>query len=82
MSTFLWRDARIAFRPGETIASALARAGLRDLGGSATGGRHAVFCGIGQCQNCLVLIDGRAAESCLTPCATGLVVQPLESRDA
>lgn len=78
----LWRGQPVSFIPGETVGSALARAGLRDLGPRATGGRHALFCGIGQCQNCLVQIGGRVVEACLTPCADGLAVEPMGGSDA
>lgn len=65
----------VPFRPGESVASALIGFGIRDLGGGHTGLRRAVFCGIGQCQGCLVLYAGRWVESCLLPCADGLVIE-------
>jgi len=47
-------------RPGETIAAALIRTGLRPR----------YFCGIGICFACLVTVDGRAAQrACLVPAA-------------
>jgi hypothetical protein len=82
MSTILWQGRPIPFHPGDSVGTALARAGLRDLGLRATGGRHALFCGIGQCQNCLVRIAGRPVEACLAPCTEGLAVEPMEVSDA
>lgn len=64
----------VPFRAGESVASALIRAGWRDLGPGATGLPRAVFCGIGQCQGCLVRQAGRWVESCLLPCVDGLEI--------
>lgn len=68
----LWQGRPVPFRDDERVASALMRAGISDLG---------VFCGIGQCQGCLVRVDGRLTEACLARCRDGLQVQPLETRD-
>jgi len=76
--SFLWRGAAISFRAGESVASALMRAGERDLGTDGAGARLRYFCGIGACQGCLVSIDGSLAESCLTPASDGLKVEPVE----
>lgn len=69
----LWAGRAVGFAPGESVASALMRARvLRFADGPARG----VFCGIGQCQNCLVQVDGRTVEACLTPCRDGMAVLP------
>ena len=78
----LWRGRPVPFHPGESLGAALARAAIRDLGPRATGGAQALFCGIGQCQGCLVRLDGRVVESCLTPCRDGARVEPLEDGHA
>lgn len=71
---FLWNGEPIPFAPGETVALALRRAGVLDLGGTA----H-LFCGIGQCQGCLVRVDQRGlTEACLQPCIDGLEVFPAQ----
>ncbi|WP_449255835.1 2Fe-2S iron-sulfur cluster-binding protein [Bosea sp. (in: a-proteobacteria)] len=76
---FFWSGMPVAFRPGETIAAALLRAGIADLGrpdGHLPGGR--VFCGIGACQGCIVAVEDAAPiESCLTPAREGLRLGPL-----
>lgn len=77
--SFTWRGAAIAFRPGESIAVALMRAGARDLGVDGAGCRLRYFCGIGACQNCLVDIDGAIVEACLTPAANGLSIETVEA---
>jgi len=74
-----WKGTFVPFTPGETVAQALARSGVRAFGASATGQTHSVFCGIGQCQNCLIQVAGRGArEACLLPCEDGLILQPLD----
>lgn len=74
--TILWSGRALPFLPGESVASALARAGIRSFGTAPTGLRRALFCGIGQCQNCLVMIDGQLREACLTPCREGMIAHP------
>lgn len=72
----LWNTRAIPFRAGETVALALRRAGVTDFGAAPTGQRLQVFCGIGQCQGCLVEeISGSVTEACLLPCRDGLRVQ-------
>jgi predicted molibdopterin-dependent oxidoreductase YjgC len=71
-----WRDRILAFTPGESVAHALTRAGIAAFGPGPVGVPRAVFCGIGQCQMCLVQIDGRTVEACLTLCRDGLRVGP------
>ncbi|MCU4179829.1 (2Fe-2S)-binding protein [Bosea sp. BH3] len=72
-SYFSWNGNPVAFQPGETIAAALLRAGIIDLGQplNTPGGR--VFCGIGACQGCVVAVaDAAPVEACLTPARDGL----------
>lgn len=73
-----WQGRALPFRPGETVASALRRAGVVGLGRAATGQTRALFCGIGQCQGCLIRADGRLTEACLLPCRDGMAVTPAE----
>ncbi|OZI31212.1 hypothetical protein CAL29_25115 [Bordetella genomosp. 10] len=77
MMHFYWNGRAISFRDGETLALALRRAEVEDFGPAAGGQRARYFCGIGQCQGCLVSVDGGAAvESCLTLARAGAVVAP------
>ncbi|HCG1058983.1 TPA: (2Fe-2S)-binding protein, partial [Pseudomonas aeruginosa] len=39
------------------------------------GGRRAPFCGMGACQECRVLIDGRRRLACQTVCQSGMRVE-------
>lgn len=68
-----WNGSMIAYQTGESLASALSRAGILDLGRAPTGQARAVFCGIGQCQNCLVCVVDRLTEACLLVCHDGLI---------
>jgi len=72
-----WGEREIPYQDGDTAALALARAGVHDLGTGPSGLRHGLFCGIGQCQGCLVLdaVLG-VTEACLLPCRPGLRLQP------
>lgn len=73
-SHFTFRGVVVPFRPGETIAAALLAAGVLDFSRDANGAQLRYFCGIGACQSCLVRIDGRVVEACLTPAAAGEAV--------
>lgn len=76
-AVFYWASRPIPFIAGETVAFALARAGVHDLGATLTGGRAAIFCGIGQCQGCLISVGGRLAEACLVVAEAGMQFAPL-----
>ncbi|MBN9443513.1 MAG: (2Fe-2S)-binding protein [Bosea sp. (in: a-proteobacteria)] len=77
-SHLFWNGVPIAFEPGETIAAALLRAGIVDLGRPDDGPGGRVFCGIGACQGCVVTVAGAApVEACLTPARDGLRLGPL-----
>ena len=53
--------------PGDTIAVALARAGIAGQRVTRDGEPRGVFCGIGLCHDCLVEVDGRQAQrACVT----------------
>jgi sarcosine oxidase subunit alpha len=58
---------------GESLAAALIAAGVRRLG-EGPGSPRAAFCMMGTCQQCLVRVDGRLAQACITPVRAGMVV--------
>jgi len=78
MKGFLyWRDRKIPYRPGETLAYTLLRECKSGLGTSDTGQSYGLFCGIGACQGCLVKIDGHGVkEACLMMSVDDMRVQP------
>ncbi len=53
-------------------------AGMGAAGTSATGKPRAPFCGMGVCQECRVLVDGRRRLACQTVCAEGMRVETTE----
>jgi len=77
--TFLFGGRPVVFRDGESLAAALDACGIRSFGPDALGRDTRYFCGIGACQCCLVSVDGRTVEACLTPARPGLVVEMLEA---
>ncbi len=62
---------------GETVATALLRAGHASFGASPkTGAPVAPFCLMGVCFGCLCTIDGRpGSQACLEPVRAGLIVE-------
>ncbi|RCN05502.1 Hydrogen cyanide synthase subunit HcnA [Pseudomonas aeruginosa] len=77
------RPLRVAV--GTSVAAALALGGdgcsRSAVGGDGCsrsavgGGRRAPFCGMGACQECRVLIDGRRRLACQTVCQSGMRVE-------
>ena len=60
---------------GESLAAALLASGIRRLGEGLDPARpRAALCMMGVCQQCLVRVDGRLAQSCLVPVRAGMVV--------
>lgn len=73
--SFLWHGRPVPFEAGDTLAVALVRAGVMDLGAGPSGSRGRYFCGNGACQNCVVEVRGMGrVEACLTPAAADLDV--------
>jgi aerobic-type carbon monoxide dehydrogenase small subunit (CoxS/CutS family) len=60
--------------PGQSIGAALMAAGRVALRSSPEGSPRGLYCGIGVCQECRVLVDGVAVRSCVTPVAAGMRV--------
>ena len=60
---------------GVTAAAALVAAGTMCTRHSVTGQRRFAFCGIGQCQECRVTVDGCANRlACRTVCTDGMTI--------
>jgi sarcosine oxidase subunit alpha len=68
---------RIPVEDGDTVASALYRAGIRTFSRSLKyHRRRGLYCGTGECPNCLLTVDGvPAVRSCVTPAADGMRVR-------
>lgn len=80
MSTFSFDGKEITAEPGQSVGAALIAAGYRSWRTT----RHArkprgVFCGIGICFDCLVVVNGRPNQrACQTEVRDGDDVQPQE----
>ncbi len=72
--------AAIPARPGQTLAAALIAAGHRSWRTTRVAGRpRGLFCGIGACYDCLVVLNGRPnTRACLVVVEPGDVVQTQE----
>ena len=61
---------------GTTVAAALLLGGDGSSRTSVSGQRRAPFCGMGVCQECLVIVDGhRSRRACMTEASPGLDVR-------
>lgn len=72
---FTFEGRRVTGHAGESVAAALAAAGILELRTAPVdkGGRG-MFCAMGICQECLVMIGGRRIEACRCPVSAGLEV--------
>ncbi|HEX3299061.1 MAG TPA: 2Fe-2S iron-sulfur cluster-binding protein [Actinomycetota bacterium] len=80
---------RLEVSDGDTIAAAAFRAGVRTFTRSLKAHRRrGLYCGTGDCANCLVTVDGLPGErACVTPATDGMRVEretgwPSADRDA
>ena len=71
--TFRFDGEPVPARPGQTIAAALLADGRRVLRQTrAAGAPRGMFCGIGACFDCLVVVNGRPGmRACLIEPAEG-----------
>lgn len=74
---FVFNGRAIDAYEGDMVASALLASGIRELGQNLGGGGRGLFCTMGLCQECTVLIDGRVVEACRMPVQAGLAVSSL-----
>jgi glycine cleavage system aminomethyltransferase T len=75
---FQWNGSTVAANPGDTVASALYRSGVRTFTYSYQHGRpRGLLCLTGSCPNCMVNVDGVPnVRSCTLPVRSGLSVLP------
>jgi predicted molibdopterin-dependent oxidoreductase YjgC len=75
--TFGFDGREVPFADGQTVGAALWAAGVVALRTTRVQGRlRGMFCGIGVCFDCLVVVDGRPDErACVTAAAPGMVVR-------
>ncbi|MET0801332.1 MAG: 2Fe-2S iron-sulfur cluster-binding protein [Actinomycetota bacterium] len=77
MSSLVFEGRAVPFQPGDTVASALYRDGLRTFSRSTKyHRRRGLYCGTGDCPNCLMTVDGLpAVHTCVTTCLEGMRVE-------
>ena len=66
--------------PGETIAAALTNAGVWTLRKTRRGASRGLFCGMGVCGECAVLVAGEQRPSCLEYVHEGMDVTTMPAR--
>ena len=59
---------------GQSLAAALLASGRVVLRSSPGGAPRGLYCGIGVCQECRVVVDGSVVRSCVTPVVAGMRV--------
>jgi D-hydroxyproline dehydrogenase subunit gamma len=68
---------------GETVATVLFAEGIIATRTTVAGSPRGVFCGMGVCFDCLVVVDGVPnTRACMTPVVGGMRVQRQEGLDA
>jgi sarcosine oxidase subunit alpha len=77
MSALLFERREVPVLEGDTVASSLYRAGVRTFTRSLKyHRRRSLYCGTGECPNCLVTVDGvPGVRSCVTPARDGMRVE-------
>ena len=72
---------QVAARAGESVAAALMADDVLELRTSADGAPRGLFCGMGVCFDCLVIVDGvPSTRACMTFVADGMVVHRQSGR--
>jgi predicted molibdopterin-dependent oxidoreductase YjgC len=72
---FIFNGRAVSGHVGETVFTALTRAGILQLREAPEDGApRGAFCCMGLCQECVVEIAGKSVESCRQPVLDGLVV--------
>ena len=78
--TFSFDGREIPYLEGQTIGAALVGSGIKSWRRTRVTGRpRGLFCGIGVCFDCLVVVDGGPnRRACLVPAQPGMVVRTQE----
>lgn len=73
---FLMDDKHLEGYEGEPISVALKAAGLMVHRHTKKGSPRGVFCAIGRCTDCVMVVNGKPnVRTCVTPLESGMVVQ-------
>ncbi len=77
--TFTWNGEQMTGYEGEMISSALIANGIHIFGHHhKDNSPQGLFCANGQCSQCMVIADGLAVKSCMTPLKAKSVIQSVE----
>jgi NADPH-dependent 2,4-dienoyl-CoA reductase/sulfur reductase-like enzyme len=72
--SFLFEQQAVKAYAGETIAAALISAGIYGFRETRSGKIRGVFCGMGVCGDCQVVVDGESRRACMEEAREGAVV--------
>ncbi len=77
MASIRFEGREVPTGDGDTVAAALYRAGVRTFSRSVKyHRRRGLYCGTGDCPNCLMTVDGQpAVRTCITECRDGMSVE-------
>jgi len=76
---FSFDGVSVAAVEGESVAAALLAGGISSLRNTpVSGAPRAPYCMMGACYDCLVEVEGRAVQACMTPVRDGLKVSRLQ----
>jgi aerobic-type carbon monoxide dehydrogenase small subunit (CoxS/CutS family) len=80
MTSFRFDDREVPFQPGQTVAAAQINTDILSWRRTRKAARpRGLFCGIGLCFDCLVIIDGTPNQrGCLVPAQDGMSVKTQE----
>ena len=77
--TLTFEGEQLAFVEGDSVAAALVDAGRLTCRTGRAGDARGVFCGMGVCQECAVLVDGVPARACMAAARQGALVEILRA---
>lgn len=74
--TFTVNGALVEAERGQTIAEAMLAKGLIHCRTTRSGEERGVFCAMGACFECRMIVDGQPnVRTCMTPAGPGLIVE-------
>lgn len=74
--TIFFEERPLKARPGEPIMSALIAAGVNVFRYTKKGSPRRMFCGIGRCTDCIMMVDGvPGVRTCVTEVREGMKVE-------
>jgi len=81
--TFIFDGTSVSAFDNETIAVALHGAGVRVLSHSQNSRPRGLYCAIGNCSACMMVVDGQAnVKTCITLVREGMVVETQAGKGA